>query len=258
MILPAAGWGEKEGTFINSERRFGVSHKVSRAPGQALADFHIFRLVAEYWGCADLFKRWTSAEAAFDLLKEVTRNQPCDITGIENYAMIERNGGIQWPCTISDAENLAQERRLFEDGKFFTPDDRARFIFEATQEVPEPVDKEFPFVLLTGRGSSAQWHTQSRTAKSAILRKLHPKECWVEIHPQDAHRLGIQDADLARVISRRGTLQARARVTATVQCGQVFLPMHYAEVNQLTLSIVDPVSRQPSYKHCAVRLEATC
>jgi len=111
-------------------------------------------------------------------------------------------------------------------------------------------------VLLTGRGSSAQWHTQSRTAKSAILRKLHPKQCWVEIHPQDAQRLGIKDGDTARIVSRRGAMQAQARVTATVQRGQVFLPMHYAEVNTLTLNIVDPVSRQPSYKHCAVKMES--
>ncbi len=254
LVLPAAGWGEKEGTFINSERRFGVSHKVSRAPGQALADFHIFRLVAEYWGCTDLFHRWTSAEAAFQFLKRVSRGQPCDITGIENYAMIERHGGIQWPCPEGTTE-FAQERRLFEDGNYYTPDGRARFVHETVRDVPEPADKEFPFVLLTGRGSSAQWHTQSRTAKSAILQKLHPKECWVEIHPQDAQRLGIGDGDMASIISRRGAMQAQARVTATMQRGQIFLPMHYAEVNQLTLWSVDPVSRQPSYKHCAVKVE---
>jgi len=255
LFLPAAGWGEKEGTFINSERRIGVSHKVSRAPGQALADFHIFRLVAEYWGCTDLFPRWTSAEAAFQFLKRVSRGQPCDITGIENYAMIERHGGIQWPCPEGTTE-FAQERRLFEDGKYYTPDQRARFIHETVRDVPEPVDKEYPFILLTGRGTSAQWHTQSRTAKSAILRKLHPKQCWVEIHPQDAQRAKIKDGDMAQITSRRGSMQALARLTATVQRGQVFLPMHYAEVNTLTLNVVDPVSRQPSYKHCAVKVEA--
>jgi assimilatory nitrate reductase catalytic subunit len=255
LILPAAGWGEKEGTFINSERRIGVSHKVSRAPGQALADFHIFRLVAEYWGCTHLFPRWTSAEAAFQFLKELTRGQPCDITGIENYAMIERYGGIQWPCPEGGQE-IQQERRLFEDGVYYTADKKAKFVHETVQDVPEPVDKKFPFVLLTGRGTSAQWHTQSRTGKSAILRKLHPKQCWVEIHPQDAQRLKVRDGDRVRIASRRGAMEAQARVTATVQRGQVFLPMHYAEVNTLTLWNVDPISRQPSYKHCAVKVEA--
>lgn len=255
LLLPAAGWGEKEGTFINSERRIGVSHKVSRAPGQALADFHIFRLVAEYWGCTPLFKRWTSPEAAFQIIKETTRGQPCDITGIENYAMLERHGGIQWPAPENNNHDIVQERRLFEDGQYFTADGRARFVFEPPTGVPEPADKAFPLVLLTGRGSSAQWHTQSRTGKSAILRKLHPKECWVEIHPQDARKAGIEDGDMVQVSSRRGSLRARARVTATMQRGQIFLPLHYAEVNQLTLSVVDPISRQPSYKHCAVRIE---
>lgn len=254
LMLPAAGWGEKDGTFINSERRIGVSHKVSRAPGQALADFHIFRLVAEYWGCGDLFRRWTCPDAAFQYLKEISRGQPCDITGIEDHAMIERHGGIQWPCP-EGMEKIPQQRRLFEDGKFYTKDGRARFVFETVRETPEKVDKEYPLVLLTGRGSSAQWHTQTRTGKSAILRKLHPKECWVEIHPRDAARAKIRDGDMARVISRRGTIEARARVTATLQRGQVFLPMHYAKVNQLTFWAVDEVSRQPSYKHCAVRVE---
>ncbi len=275
LILPAAGWGEKQGTFINSERRIGLSHKVSRAPGQALADFHIFRLIAEYWGCGAMFRKWTNPEAVFDLLKEVTRGQPCEFTGIEDYAHIERSGGIQWPLKEKDEgermkdENPAPpissfiphlssfqpERRLFEDGKFFTPDGRARFIFEAPREVPEPANEAFPYVLLTGRGSSAQWHTESRTGNSAILRKLHSTELCCEINPADARQLGIRDGSTLRVNSRRGTLEARARLTATVQRGQVFLPMHDVRVNQLTLSAFDPVSRQPSYKHCAVRVE---
>ncbi|HXU80625.1 MAG TPA: molybdopterin-dependent oxidoreductase, partial [Polyangia bacterium] len=93
LVLPAAGWGEKEGTFINSERRIGVVKKVARAPGQALADFHIFRLLADAWGCADLFQDWSSPEAVFQILKKVSRGQPCDITGITDYAMLDTQGG---------------------------------------------------------------------------------------------------------------------------------------------------------------------
>jgi len=256
LVLPAAGWGEKEGTFINSERRIGVSRKVSRAPGQALADFHIFRLIAEYWGCGRMFQTWTSPEAVFEKLQEATRNQPCEITGIKGYDMLDRCGGVQWPlkegATPLTDDKPEQQRRLFEDGKFYTPDGRARFIFEAPRAVPEPTDAEYPLVLLTGRGTSAQWHTETRTGKSAILRKLHPAGLWLDIHPQDAALLGIKDGGDVQISSRRAMVDAKARVTSNVRKGQVFLPMHDPRVNTLTLSAVDPYSRQPSYKHCAV------
>src|SRR5260221_13927480 len=97
LILPAAGWGEKEGTFINSERRIGVVKKVARPPGHALADFHIFRLVAEAWGCGELFRDWSTPEAVFQILKRCSQDQPCDITGIADYQTLDRAGGIQWP-----------------------------------------------------------------------------------------------------------------------------------------------------------------
>lgn len=260
LVLPAAGWGEKEGTFINSERRIGVSRKVSRAPGQALADFHIFRLIAEYWGCSALFRTWTSPEAVFESLKKVSRGQPCDITGIQGYDMLEDEGGVQWPLPesqrVSGLESkLSQERRLFEDGRFFTTDGRARFVYESPKAVPEPVDADFPFVLLTGRGTSAQWHTETRTRKSAILAKMHEPGLWLDMHPLDAVMMQVRDGEMVTIASRRAEITAKARLTTTVQRGQVFLPMHESSVNQLTLNVVDPYSRQPSYKHCAVRVE---
>ena len=97
LFLPAAGWGEKDGTFINSERRIGVIKKVAKAPGQALADFSIFRLIANYWGCGDMFAEWDSPEAVFQILKRLSMGQPCDITGIRDYRMLDDCGGIQWP-----------------------------------------------------------------------------------------------------------------------------------------------------------------
>src|SRR6478735_5054487 len=105
------------------------------------------------------------------------------------------------------------ERRLFADGKFFTPDGRARFFFDEPRPMPEPPDNEYPFVLLTGRGTSAQWHTGSRTNKSAILRKLAPTVLHVEINPADAERRGIADGTRVAVSSRRGTTEAVALVT---------------------------------------------
>ena len=129
------------------------------------------------------------------------------------------------------------------------------FIFAAPRPLAEPVDREFPFALLTGRGTSAQWHTGSRTDKSNVLRALSPAGCYVEVNPKDAARLGLAPNAPVQIRSRRASLVAVAIVTPTVQPGQVFIPMHYAEVNQLTHPSFDPHSRQPNYKHCAVALE---
>jgi assimilatory nitrate reductase catalytic subunit len=160
---------------------------------------------------------------------------------------------VQWPWAAPGAP--PQQRRLFEDGRFFHADGKARFIFEAPREVPEPTDADFPFVLLTGRGTSSQWHTQTRTAKSDVLRRLYPAAVYVEINPHDAERLGIAPQSRVVVSSRRGRVPAMAFVTTTVQPGQLFLPMHYATVNQLTFPSVDPYSRQPNYKSCAVNVQ---
>ena len=121
--------------------------------------------------------------------------------------------------------------------------------------MPELPDAAYPFIMLTGRGSSAQWHTGSRTDKSAVLRKLAPTVLTAEINPDDASRLGIAAGDRVTVRSRRGTAEAIAVVTPTVQPGQIFLPMHFGTVNQLTYPSFDPHSRQPSYKACAVAVE---
>lgn len=253
LVLPAAGWGEKEGTFINSERRIGLLKKVVRAPGQALSDFHIFKLIAHFWGCGEMFARWTSPEAAFQLLAQVSRGMPCDMSGIADYEQIDRAGGIQWP--LRPEETLVQERRLFEDGRFYTDDQRAKIIFEEPRPVPTPTSAEFPFVLLTGRGTSSQWHTQTRTAKSDVLRQLYPAECYVEMNPQDARRLHVAGGDRVRISSPQGAATVVAFVTATVQAGQLFMPMHYRETNLLTFPAFDKYSRQPAYKSCAVQVE---
>ncbi|PTY02430.1 nitrate reductase [Opitutaceae bacterium EW11] len=306
LVLPAAGWGEKDGVMINSERRIGRVRKVSRAPGQALNDFAIFKLIAAAWGCGDLFTEWSSPEATFQLLKRLSAGRPCDFSGIRDYAHLDELGGIQWPFTERDALLTENEqgrrknseggapppersganpailpasgpshphstfsilpsplaapnaprkgRRLFEDGRFFTPDERARFYFDAPREPPEMPDSEYPFFLLTGRGSSAQWHTGTRTNKSEVLRRLAPRELYVEINPADAERLKLGQGVGVRVESRRGHALAVVLITPTVQPGQVFMPMHFETVNQLTFPAFDPHSRQPSYKACAVRI----
>jgi assimilatory nitrate reductase catalytic subunit len=254
LVLPAAGWGEKEGTFINSERRIGLVKKIARAPGQALADFAIFRAVAAYAGVGDRFAAWTSPEATFGLLRALSAGRPCDFAGIDGYRMLDDAGGIQWPYPPG-APPPARERRLFADGRFFTRDGRARLVVDAPRPLPEPVDAAYPFLLLTGRGSSAQWHTETRTGKSAVLRALSPRALALELHPADGARLALANGAPVRVRSRRGSLDATVVLTATVSPGQAFLPMHDARTNRLTHPTFDPQSRQPSYKACAVRLE---
>jgi assimilatory nitrate reductase catalytic subunit len=258
LMLPAAGWGEKEGTFINSERRFGLVKKIARAPGQALADFHIFQLIAHYWGCASMFTEWSSPQSAFQVLKRLSKDQPCDITGIRDYRMLEECGGIQWPWPESRnaGRGTRSERRLFEDGPFYHPDGKARFIYEQPRKVPEAPDSEYPLLLITGRGTAAQWHTLTRSGKSDILRRLQPDGLQVEIHPADAGRFRVRPRARVRVVSRRGSAYATALITPTVQQGQVFMPMHYEGTNCLTLPAFDPHSHQPAYKYSAVRIES--
>jgi assimilatory nitrate reductase catalytic subunit len=253
LVLPAAGWGEKDGTFINSERRIGVVKKVARAPGQALADFAIFRLVAEYWGCGEMFAKWKSPEDVFGVLRELSRGQPCDFTGIADYRMIDDRGGIQWPYPDKGRDE-APQRRLFGDGRFYHADGRAKFLFDEPRLMPEPPNANYPYLLLTGRGTASQWHTQTRTAKSTVLRRLYPNEPYVEVHPDDARRDRIRPNQQVIVKSQRGELVARAVVTPTIQRGQAFMALHYEVTNRLTLAHFDPHSRQPSYKDCAVRI----
>jgi assimilatory nitrate reductase catalytic subunit len=253
LVLPAAGWGEKDGSFINSERRFGLVKKVARAPGQALADFSIFKLIADAWGVGDMFREWESPEAVFQILKRLSQGRPCDISGIRDYRMLDERGGIQWPYPARDTSDDLH-RRLFADGQYYHADGRARFLFEAPRPMPEPPTAAYPFILLTGRGTAAQWHTQTRTNKSAVLRKLSPQNPYVEINPADARALKVAQNELVSVESQRGSIKARAFVSGVVRPGQVFIPMHYETVNQLTDAVFDPYSRQPSYKACAVRV----
>ncbi len=258
LYLPSAGWGEKEGTVINSERRIGLFKQVSRAPGQALADFHIFRLLADRWGCGAMVADWETPERVFAVMRDLSRNTPCDFTGISDYGFIEARGGVQWPfpeAMSSLPEENIRERRLFEDGRFFRANGKALFKFSDPVPAPESPDAEYPFWLLTGRGSSAQWHTNTRTSKSAVLRKSYPADAYVEIHPMDAEAFGLATGHRLRVVTRRGEMEVRVFIASTVEPGQIFIPMHYDGINRLTCPIFDPHSRQPSYKACAARLE---
>jgi predicted molibdopterin-dependent oxidoreductase YjgC len=254
LVLPVAGWGEKEGTFINSERRVGVIKRVSAAPGHALADFTIFRLLADAWGCGDLFEEWTEPEAVWSILTRLSRGRPCDLSGVDGYDTIDRAGGVQWPCPEGVPVVAGEERRLFGDGRFFHADGKARFVFAEPTPLPEPTSAEYPLVLLTGRGASSQWHTQTRTSKSPVLRALEDDTLAVELSPEDARARSVRDGDWVEVASARGVINAEARVTPAISAGQVFVPMHDPSTNRLTMAAFDPYSRQPTYKSAAVEV----
>lgn len=253
LLLPAAGSGEKEGTFINSERRLGTVQKLTDPPGDALSDFDILKRIRDTWGCQDVLSEWESPEAAFRILQRTSRGRACDITGIDGYRMIRERGGIQWPYPEHNPDE-EPERRLFADGRFFTSNGRAQLLTDPVEPLPEVPDEQYPFMLLTGRGTVAQFHTQTRTSKVEMLRKLYPADLHAQINPADAERLGIEDGEAVRVFSRRGSAEALAEVTEEVRPGHVFLPMHYYDTNKLTYPVFDPYSHQPGYKAAAVQV----
>lgn len=253
LLLPAAGWGEKEGTFINAERRFGHFQPVSNPPGEARTDFAIVHTLATAWGVGSWIDRWSDPAAAFQQLQQLSAGLPCDITGIEGFSALDE-AGIQWPfpAITAPAAGVPSERRLFEDGAFFHADKKARFVCEEPSGAPEQPDNEYPLVLLTGRASSAQWHTGTRTDRSSVLRALATDVATLQINPLDAAVRGIEQGSVVQVRSRRGIVAYRAIVTSLVPRGQVFVAMHDPLVNRLTRITIDPISRQPAAKHSCV------
>lgn len=255
LVLPAAIWGEKEGTFTNSERRVSKVNRAVDPPGDARADFDIFLAFAETLGVrAELFPGWRTPEDAFEEWRRVSAGRLCDYSGM-TYAAIEAAGGIQWPFPAGASDPEAT-RRLYTDGRFQTADGRARLIPVDWTPCPEPPVEAFPLVLNTGR-TVEHWHTRTKTGQVPILERLAP-HAWVEMNPRDARGPGLRTGDRVDVVSRRGRVRnVELRLTETVAPGQVFVPFHYADanVNRLTQSEFDPISREPNYKQSAVRVE---
>jgi assimilatory nitrate reductase catalytic subunit len=252
LVFPAAIWGEKEGTYTNSERRVSKVNPAAAPPGEARPDLAIFLDLAERLGVrADLFPGWEGPRQAFEEWRRVSRGRPCDYSGMTYERLAD--GPLQWPAT---AENPAGSPRLYADGRFATADGKAVLRCLTPEPLPEGPDADYPFILNTGR-TVEHWHTRTKTGKVPLLESRAP-EAWVELNPADAARLDIRNHDRVSVLSRRGRLDGvQARVTATVAPGQVFIPFHFAEqnVNHLTIDVADPVSREPNYKQSAVRVE---
>ncbi len=253
ILLPAAQWPEKEGVMTNSERRITYMPKVIDPPGEALPDWEIGARFARALGLAEAFP-YPSASEVFDDFARCTKGRFNDYSGV-SYARL-KEGPIQWPCPTQEHPGT---ERLYTDGQFQTEDGRARFIPVEHREPHERPDDHYPLTLTTGRLKN-QWHTMTKTGKVESLMKSG-REPFVEIHPQDAARSGIQDGDFVEMTSRRGKAIAQARVTEEIVRGTCFMPFHwgraagfYKAANNLTLRARDPVSRQPELKACAVRI----
>ena len=254
VLLPAAQWPEKSGVMTSSERRLTLLPKLVEPPGEALPDAVIIARLAAELGHKAAFDH-AGPDAIFDEFVALTADRPCDYSGV-SHARLAADGPLQWPVP---ATTHGGTERLYGDGRFPTPDGRARFVAVEHAEPLEPADARFPLILTTGRVRD-HWHTLTRTGNAPALMRRTP-EPILEVSTRDAREIGLQDGEFVEVTSRRGKAVAQCRVSDTIRAGTCFLPFHwgrrlgfYKSANNLTLSGRDPLSRQPELKACAVRL----
>lgn len=288
VILPAAIWGEKTGTYTNVDRTVHISHKAVDPPGEARSDLDIFldyarRMEFKDKDGAPLIK-WKMPEEVFEAWKECSRGRPCDYTGL-SYEKLSQGSGIQWPCNEKFPNGA---RHIYTDGVFNTdfnycetyghdldtgavvtpkeykiinPQGKA-FIKAAEFRPPhEMPDQDYPLMLTTGR-VVYHFHTRTKTGRSKELNDAAP-DAFVQISESDAVKYGIKEGDMVEVISRRGKMSAPAAIGNIID-GHVFIPFHYGywdnpkqkrAANELTITEWDPVSKQPHYKYAAVRIQ---
>ncbi len=247
LVLPAAIWGEKEGTYTNSERRVSKVNAVVAPPGEARSDFDIFLALAGRIGVREeLYPGWRSPEDAYREWQAVSAGRMCDYSHF-SWQQIDDNNGLQWGGST-----------LYGDGVFPTPDGRAQLHVVPCDPFLEQPNTEFSFILNTGR-TVEHWHTRTKTAAVDILNDMVPN-AWLEMNPKDASALELKAHDRVTVTSRRGSVaDLELRITGIVAPGQVFMPFHFAETNSniVTLGAFDPISREPNFKQCAVRIHRT-
>jgi len=261
LLLPAAGWGEKDGTVTNSERRISRVRAAVPAPGEARADWRIVvdfarRLESRLPARGPTLFPYETSEDVFNEHRATTVGRDLDIGGI-SYALLEKAGPQQWPLR---AGATAGTPRLYGDGVFPTASGRARFKAVQHRALAEATDPRHPLHLNTGRLRD-QWHGMSRSGVVARLH-AHAPEPVIEMNARDMERRGLADGDLVRVKGKRGALVLRAAASATLRPAQTYVPMHWGRrymsglgINALTLPLNDPVSRQPELKHAAVQVE---
>jgi ferredoxin-nitrate reductase len=255
ILLPAAGFGEKEGTMTSQERRISHISKAVDPPGEALPDWRIFTKFAHKMSFGAHFG-YERAEDVFEEYKQLSRGRDVDITGV-TYERLINTGPLQWPCPDTQHPGTP---RLYTDGIFHTDTDKAKILTVHYNPQKEITDPEYPLVFTTGRVRD-QWHTMTKTGKVESLTKSEP-EPVLEINPTDAKTYGVREGDLTLVESRRGKATVRCKVTDKVREGTVFLPFHWGKLlanngraNLLTLEAIDPYSQQPEFKACAVRVK---
>ncbi len=241
VVLPAAAFAEKDGTFVNTERRVQLIRKAVPAPGSARSDWQILQELAQkiglnwqYGGTAEIFAEMASLTPSY--------------AGI-SHERLEREGGLQWPCPSPDHPGTP-----YLHSQNFT---RGKGLFNVVEYTPaaEQTDPEYPLVLTTGR-NLYHYHTGTMTHRSKGIEAQSPEEL-AQVSFEDAARLGIRDGDVVKLCSRRGELETRVRVTDMVPPGVVFMTFHHASapVNILTNDQVDPVAKIPELKVCAVKME---
>jgi anaerobic selenocysteine-containing dehydrogenase len=245
LVLPAAIWGEKEGTYTNSERRVSKVNAIVTPPGLARSDFDIFLDIAQRLGVRDeLFPGWATTHDAFKEWQRVSAGRMCDYSNF-TWQQLEDEGGVQWGGD-----------RLYTDGIFPTATGKAVLYSVPCLPFVEQPNEEYNLIFNTGR-TVEHWHTRTKTAEVKMLDSMVPN-AWLEMNPIDAAQLELRPHDRVNVVSRRSTVRnIELRITGIVAPGQVFMPFHFAETNSnlVTLGAFDPISREPNFKQCAVRVE---
>ena len=280
LVLPAAMWTEKSGVFGMSERRYQYQPKLIDAPGEARSDFDVLLDFAgrlEKLGVVPkgyVSAKFKNTDDVWDEMREASRDTAYDFMGATRERL-KKERGLRWPVPTEDHPGTARryvkgDDPLLDAGPYadntlkpgewkLYPDAgaRANIWLRPAKPPAEPADEEYPYVLSTGRVLE-HWHTGTMTMKAPELQRAYP-DCFAEIHPNDAEKLGIRTGQRVRITSRRGEAVVRARVVAMPRPGMIFVPMHWQDhaslINRVTIDAYDPGSKQPEFKICAVRVE---
>jgi ferredoxin-nitrate reductase len=256
VILPAAAWAEKEGTMTNSERRISYLNKIVDAPGEAMPDSEIICRFAQKMGYKGF--DFENAAAIYAEHARLTSKTNIDISGL-SHDIIREQGSVQWP--YKKKAKAVGTTRLFSDKSFYTYSKKAIIHDVPDSHSSERTNHDYPFILTTGRIRD-QWHTMSKTGKVNKLNQ-HLKEAFAEINPEDARTLKLNEGDVAVISSIRGDVRVKAKITSGIKKGVIFIPMHWGKIlgsdlnraNNVTNDIVDPISKEPDFKYCAVNIQ---
>ncbi len=256
VYFPVVPGIKKKGTYINLERRLSAMRPVLPRGENEISDYECILGVAKALGMGSAIERWETPEQCFDMLRDISRGKPCDFSGVK-WDELDNSKGRQWPYPEGrEAEFADDQRRLYEDGVFFTPNGKANFIFEEPLHNPFAPNEDFPIIFNTGRGTVGQWHTQSRTKEVKFVEDVSLKKAYLFMNTKLAQEKEIHEMDQVRVYSVNGQDAVFfAKITDNVPYDQVYAPIHYVECNKLTPSNYDKYSKEPNYKGGICRLE---